>query len=78
MLRHPHIDEQPFTRHILSVGAHPANVERVTVPAGDNVHGWGGKTTSVEVARPDAAEASEKKPDPARPLPRRKEQEERP
>ncbi len=77
VLRHPHIDEQPSTRHTPSVHV-PANVERVTVGAGDKAHGWGRKTISVEVPRPDAAEEPEKKPDPPRPLPRREEQEERP
>ena len=48
-LLHPHVSEQPFTRSLSGV-AIPVGVDRVTVRAGDSVHGWGG--ASVEVALP--------------------------
>ena len=48
VLRHPHVEEQPFTRSLPSVEL-PAGVERVTVRAHDLVHGLGGKAVSVEL-----------------------------
>lgn len=42
VLRHPHVDEQPFTRELRSVSI-PAGVERVTVRGHDLVHGYGGR-----------------------------------
>ncbi|MEO0803609.1 MAG: hypothetical protein AAFY57_15210 [Cyanobacteria bacterium J06642_2] len=47
ILHHPHVDEQPFTRS-LSVEI-PPEIERVTVRAGDSVHGHGGKSVEVDI-----------------------------
>lgn len=49
-LHHPHVDEQPFTRSLSGVSV-PAGVTRVTLRAGDSVHGLGGAT--VELLLPD-------------------------
>ncbi len=48
VLRHPHVDEQPFTRRLAGVEI-PAGVRHVTVRAHDLVHGFGGKKLRVEV-----------------------------
>ena len=48
-LRHPHVDEQPFTRDLRGV-AIPPGVTRVRIRARDSVHGFGG--AEVEVALP--------------------------
>lgn len=50
VLRHPHVDEQPFTRALQGVRI-PADVERVRVRAGDSKHGAGGKEVEVRVER---------------------------
>lgn len=57
ILRHPHVDEQPFTRSIGRVRI-MHDVERVEVRAGDLVHGLGGATMTVAVphAKPAAEE----------------------
>ena len=47
-LYHPHEDEQPFTRSLPGVAV-PAGVTKVTIESHDKVHGWGGKTLSVEL-----------------------------
>jgi len=46
ILRHPHVDEQPFTRELDPL-AIPAGVNAVVVEAHDKVHGFGGKTVTV-------------------------------
>ncbi len=50
VLAHPHENEQPFTRSLGGVKI-PSDVTRVTVRAGDSVHGLGGKEVSVELKR---------------------------
>ena len=57
ILRHPHVDEQPFTRGLGRVRI-MHDVERVEVRAGDLVHGLGGATVIVEIphAIPEARE----------------------
>jgi len=47
-LYHPHVDEQPFTRSLSGVEI-PEQVKTVTIRAHDSVHGYGGKTISVEL-----------------------------
>jgi hypothetical protein len=49
-LYHPHVDEQPFTRGLSGVKI-PDSISEVTVRAHDKVHGYGGKTITVEVPR---------------------------
>jgi len=49
-LRHPHVDEQPFTRSLDGVVI-PADVARVTIRAHDSVHGYGGAEVTVELER---------------------------
>ena len=48
VLMHPHVNEQPFTRSLSGVQI-PQGVKTVTVRAHDKVHGWGGKTMSVDL-----------------------------
>lgn len=48
VLHHPHVEEQPFTRHLRDL-AIPAGIDRVTVRAHDSVHGLGGATVEVAV-----------------------------
>jgi hypothetical protein len=48
VLRHPHVDEQPFTRELSGVVV-PAAVHRVTIRAHDSVHGWGGAEVTVDL-----------------------------
>jgi hypothetical protein len=48
LLRHPHVEEQPFTRGLGNVRI-PHEVATVDVRAGDLVHGLGGATVSVEI-----------------------------
>jgi hypothetical protein len=48
VLRHPHVDEQPFTREL--VGAQvPEGVDRVTIRAHDLQHGFGGAELEIGV-----------------------------
>ncbi len=47
-LYHPHTDEQPFTRNLVGVKI-PDGIEEVVVRAHDSVHGFGGKTMTVEI-----------------------------
>jgi len=61
ILRHPHVDEQPFTRSQGRVRI-PYEIESVEIRAGDLVHGLGG--ASVRVAIPHAR-AGERKPEPS-------------
>ena len=49
VLRHPHVDEQPFTRSLRSVRI-PEGVERVMVRAHDKVHELGGETVAVDLS----------------------------
>ena len=49
VLRHPHVDEQPFTRTLPDVRI-PAPVHEVVVRARDSEHGWGGREVVVEIA----------------------------
>lgn len=51
VLRHPHVDEQPFTRSLIGVVL-PAEVERVRIRAHDSVHG-DGPEVAVELDRGD-------------------------
>ena len=48
VLHHPHVDEQPFTRGLSGVKI-PEGVTAISVQAHDSVHGYGGKTVTVEV-----------------------------
>ncbi len=47
ILMHPH-DKRPFTRSLQGVKI-PAAIKTVTVKAHDKVHGWGGKSMSVDL-----------------------------
>lgn len=47
-LAHPHVEEQPFTRSLLSVEI-PDGIAEVTVRARDSVHGHGGEEITVEL-----------------------------
>ena len=48
VLMHPHVDEQPFTRSLSGVSI-PKGIGTVTIRAHDLVHGYGGKTITVEL-----------------------------
>ena len=48
VLRHPHVDDQPFTRSLPAV-AIPEGTRRVTVRAHDSVHGLGGAELTIEL-----------------------------
>ena len=48
ILMHPHVNEQPFTRSLGGIEI-PATISQVTVRAGDNVDGIGGKTMVVKL-----------------------------
>jgi len=50
VLRHPHLDEQPFTRSLEGVAILPA-ISQVTVRAHDVVHGFGGAEVTVRIDR---------------------------
>jgi hypothetical protein len=50
VLRHPHVEEQPFTRALPDVKI-PASVEKVRIRARDSVHGYGGEEVEVELLR---------------------------
>lgn len=45
---HPHVDEQPFTRKLSGVII-PKGITTVTVQAHDSVHGYGGRTMTVDL-----------------------------
>jgi len=47
-LLHPHVDEQPFTRGLSGVKL-PEKLSTVTVRAHDSVHGYGGRTVSIDL-----------------------------
>ncbi|MEE8166520.1 MAG: hypothetical protein V3T64_13195 [Myxococcota bacterium] len=48
VLRHPHVDEQPFTRELRGVEI-PAVLSEVRIRARDSLHGLGGKEVVVAV-----------------------------
>jgi hypothetical protein len=48
VLRHPHVDEQPFTRELRGV-ALPPTLDRVRIRARDSVHGFGGREVVVSL-----------------------------
>ncbi len=48
VLRHPHVNEQPFTRSLPGVKL-PAGTTRVIVRGHDKVHDYGGVEVSVEI-----------------------------
>ena len=50
VLRHPHVDEQPFTRSLGGVRV-PREITRVRVRARDSVHGLGGREVEVTLER---------------------------
>lgn len=50
VLRHPHVDEQPFTRALEGVKI-PESVNEVLVRAHDSVHGHGGEEKTVPIER---------------------------
>ena len=50
VLRHPHIEEQPFTRSLDSV-ALPPDTGTVVVEAHCSVHGTGGRVVTVDLER---------------------------
>jgi len=56
VLRHPHVNEQPFTRSLRGVEI-PTSVERVRVRANDSHHGLGGAVFDVEIPRPRGEDA---------------------
>ena len=49
-LHHPHENEQPFTRSLGGVMI-PAGISTVTIQAHDSVHGYGGKTATIQLNR---------------------------
>jgi acetyl esterase/lipase len=49
-LLHPHVNEQPFTRSLADVKI-PESIREITVRAHDSVHGYRGKTLTVELPR---------------------------
>jgi len=48
VLRHPHVEDQPFTRSLPAVTL-PEDTRQVTVRAHDSVHGLGGAEVTVEL-----------------------------
>lgn len=50
VLRHPHVNEQPFTRTFQGVKI-PESVSGVRVRAHDSVHGYGGEEKTVVIER---------------------------
>ena len=48
VLRHPHVEEQPFTRMLRGV-AIPAELSEVRIRAHDSVHGYAGTLLSVQI-----------------------------
>lgn len=47
-LRHPHANEQPFTRSLQNVQL-PQGTKAVEIRAHDSVHGYGGQTVTVRI-----------------------------
>jgi hypothetical protein len=60
VLRHPHVDEQPFTRSLSGVRI-PSSVLQVRIRARDSMHGHGGKEAVLELPHSDAPA---RRPDP--------------
>lgn len=52
VLTHPHVDEQPFTRSLSGVEI-PAHVTTIVVEGHDSVHGYGGRTMTVQLTKED-------------------------
>jgi len=50
VLRHPHVEEQPFTRRLAGVRI-PTSVTEVVIRARDSRHGFGGAELTVEIPR---------------------------
>jgi hypothetical protein len=48
VLAHPHVNEQPFTRGLSGVKL-PGKMVTVTVRAHDSVHGYGGRTMTIDL-----------------------------
>jgi hypothetical protein len=48
VLRHPHVNEQPFTRAIEGVRV-PESVKEVRIRARDSEHGWGGAEVTLPI-----------------------------
>ncbi len=47
-LHHPHVNEQPFTRHLSGVKI-PENITTVIIKAHDSEHGYGGKVMQISL-----------------------------
>lgn len=58
VLRHPHVDEQPFTRDLRGVRI-PEDISRVRVRAHDSQHAFGGAEVTVELRRGGAEPAED-------------------
>jgi hypothetical protein len=50
VLYHPHVHEQPFTRHLTGVRI-PDGIASVTVRAHDSVHEYGGRSMTIDLPR---------------------------
>ncbi|WP_336623131.1 hypothetical protein [Stappia sp. MMSF_3263] len=50
VLAHPHVEEQPFTRTLSGVTI-PDAIQSVEIRARDSVHGFGGRSVIVALAR---------------------------
>jgi hypothetical protein len=61
VLRHPHVDEQPFTRSLSGVEV-PKALERVTIRGRDSVDGYGGRELEIELKRPGESRAPAAQP----------------
>lgn len=48
VLAHPHVNEQPFTRGLSGVKL-PGKMVTLTVRAHDSVHGYGGRTMTIDL-----------------------------
>ncbi len=57
VLRHPHVEEQPFTRSTGPLRI-PHEIETVTVRAGDLLHGLSGASLEIEVPHPRPGDAA--------------------
>jgi len=49
VLRHPHVDEQPFTRSLAGVEI-PNDIKVIFIEAHDKVHGWAKKRLRVDLS----------------------------
>jgi len=50
ILRHPHVEQQPFTRKLEGVRI-PASIKSVRVRARDSVHGFGGTEVTISLRK---------------------------